>query len=526
MDEITDTVNFSGFDGKDKLRPPMLDIKKQSETKDFIKYKIKTYNKNNNYRGDFMTGVDSFIYCHPDINIKLPKKNYMVNRKKKKYAYVMSIFPNPSNGEVGYLDGCLLAALGLKKQNTNADVICMITPDIKKNIIDKLEIVFDKVIKTPYIAPYDKGHNTIMMDPKLFEKCNYDVNHPFNYVFHKLHIFNPEYFPYEKVCYVDSDLVPLNYYDSLFTLDTPAGWLEYRKKAPFLESHVWDRCDFVKHGELIPKIITDIDKPVGADINAGLLVISPDKNEYEQMIDELTSPIKEWMGKGKYHTGFFDFDLSNPNQSKYIDKSYCYPEQNYLTKRYSGKWHYIEFAFASWSLDPCNSMGIHMAAFNPKPWLSQPAGLQLKISNSETPYKNNIKIPLILDQNQTNKNYENISVSYEIFNEIVLWGYINYPKLSSFLFNNTKIYGPKISFGSNIFKKLSNKKNIEYKTFKKFNVNEDLFNKLSDSQKNIVKLINNYKYYKNKIDKTPHCLTLKKIKKKKKGKITKSKIAK
>ena len=62
-------------------------------------------------------------------------------------------------------------------------------------------------------------------------------------------------------------------------------------------------------------------------------------------------------GERKYHTGFFDFDLSNPNQSKYIDKSYCYPDQNYLTKRYSGKWHYIEFAFASWSLDPCNSMG-------------------------------------------------------------------------------------------------------------------------------------------------------------------------
>ena len=76
-----------------------------------------------------MTGIDSFIYCHPDINIKLPKKNYMVNRKKKKYAYVMSIFPNPIFSlEVGYLDGCLLAALGLKKQNTNADVICMITP--------------------------------------------------------------------------------------------------------------------------------------------------------------------------------------------------------------------------------------------------------------------------------------------------------------------------------------------------------------------------------------------------------------
>ena len=47
---------------------------------------------------------------------------------------------------------------------------------------------------------------------------NYTKEHPYSHVFFKLHIFNPEYFPYEKVCFVDSDLVPLNYYDSLFML--------------------------------------------------------------------------------------------------------------------------------------------------------------------------------------------------------------------------------------------------------------------------------------------------------------------
>ena len=31
------------------------------------------------------------------------------------------------------------------------------------------------------------------------------------------------------------------------------------------------RCDYLEHGKLIPKEITDIDKPTGADVNAGLL---------------------------------------------------------------------------------------------------------------------------------------------------------------------------------------------------------------------------------------------------------------
>ena len=60
--------------------------------------------------------------------------------------------------------------------------------------------------------------------------------------------------------------------------------------------------------------------------------------------------------------------------------------QNYLTKRYSGKWTYIEHAFQSWALDPCNSFGIHMAAFNPKPWFKQPAGIEFNLKEKIIPY--------------------------------------------------------------------------------------------------------------------------------------------
>ena len=411
------------------------------------------------------------------------------------------MFPNPKNGKAAYLDVCILAALGLKRQKTNADVICFITHDISKEDKEKLEVVFDKVIYVPYISPYNMGGKgdlkTIMLDKDLFDNCpNYTKNHPYVHVFFKLHIFNPELFPYEKVCFVDSDLVPLNYYDSLFMLDCPAGFVEYRKKIPYLEAYHWDRCDFLEHGKKIPKPLTDIDKPTGADVNAGLLLVQPDKKEYDTMIKELTSPLNSWMGPDKLHKGFYSFNFDKPNGMEFVENSYCYPEQNYLTKRFSGKWKFIEFAFQSWALDPCNSFGIHMAAFNPKPWFKQPIGTNLKINEKYQPYlqkwdKKNVRIPIALKED-SDESYENISYSYEIFNEVIIWGLVQYQKLSNFFMYDTEIHGTKVSFDRDVFRELSKKDNIQFKLLKDIKKDDPIYSRLSLSQKYITDLINNY----------------------------------
>ena len=342
---------------------------------------------------------------------------------------------------------------------------------------------------------------TIRMDPKIFNNCpNYTKNHPYSHVFFKLHIFNPELFPYEKVCFIDSDLVPLNYYDSLFMLDCPAGFIEYRKKIPYLEAFNWDRCDFLEHGKLIPKELTDIDKPTGADINAGLLLVKPDKKEFDSMIKELTSPLNTWMGPNHKHKGFFTFNFENPDGREFIKNSYCYPEQNYLTKRFSGKWNYIEFAFQSWSRDPCNSFGIHMAAFNPKPWFKQPIGSSISINKKYDPYSENwdikkIRIPIAIKED-TKSSYENISYSYEIFNEVIIWGLTNYPDLQKFFSRDIELHGTKVSFDRDVFKKIS--KNKQFIKLEDIDKGSAIYKRLSISQRTICNLLNNYKKYKKK----------------------------
>ena len=497
----------------DNVRPPILKFNVISETDDYKEYIIETekYSKEKNGENPFINYLNSFIFCDDVMKIKVPKKSYMEKDGKKRFAYAVGMFPNPKDGKAAYLDGCILAALGLRRQKTNADIVCFITHDISKKDKKKLEIVFDRVIYVPYISPYDMGGKgdlkTIMMDPEIFKNCpNYTKQHPYVHVFFKLHIFNPDLFPYEKVCFVDSDLVPLNYYDSLFMLETPAGFLEYRKKIPYLESFNWDRCDFVKHGEIIPKELTDIDKKTGADINAGLLLVKPDKKEYNSMIKEITSPAKEWIGPNKRHKGFYTFDFSKPTGRDFVDSSYCYPEQNYLTKHFSGKWKYIEFAFQSWSRDPCNSFGIHMAAFNPKPWFKQPIGTKISINKKYNPYSEEwndkkVRIPIALKEN-SKFSYENISYSYEIFNEVIIWGLMNYPDLNKFFGKNIEIHGTKVSFDKNVFQKVN--KGKQFEKLENIKSKSSLYKKLSYTQKLIANLINDYDKFKGK-KYTPIC---------------------
>jgi thiol-disulfide isomerase/thioredoxin len=500
--------------GINYVRPPELQFTIKKETNDFIDYEIETLKDAKEQSSDnvYTKNIDSLIYCNDKINIKMPKPEFMKDKNgNSKFAYAFGMFPNPKNGKAAYLDGCILGALGLKRQQTGADVICFITHDISEKDKQKLEIVFDKVMYVPYISPYDMGGEgdlkTIMMDAKIFKNCpNYTKKHPYSHVFFKLHIFNPKLFPYEKVCFVDSDLVPMNFYDSLFMLDTPAGWVEYRKKLPYLESFHWDRCDFLKHGQKIPQIFTDIDTPAGADVNAGLMVVKPDKKEYDQMIKELTSPLKTWMGQDKYHKGFYSFDFDSLSGNKFIKDSYCYPEQNYLTKRYSGKWTYVEFSFQSWTLDPCNSFGIHMAAFNPKPWFKQPAGMKLNIKDKlKDPYATDpyakddqlTDLPKAFVGEELESYYENIAYSYEIFNDLIVWGLIEYRGLKDFFVNEMEIKGPKISFDRDDFKPLS--RDIDSIFIKDIKIGTKEYRKLSISQKYICNLLNEYDKYYDKI---------------------------
>ena len=114
--------------GLDFVRPPMLEMKKKGETKDYKEYEVTTFrtpkDRNSTSKDDqsyiFTSVTDSMIFCNETMKIQIPNKSFMIKDGKKKFAYAFGMFPFPKTGKAAYLDGCILGALGLKRQGTNA----------------------------------------------------------------------------------------------------------------------------------------------------------------------------------------------------------------------------------------------------------------------------------------------------------------------------------------------------------------------------------------------------------------------
>lgn len=318
------------------------------------------------------------------------KLTELKNINKNDYAYAILYFPNYDsnmNKKSDYLLSTLIVGYCLKKMNQNYDltkgklcgtkakVICMTTCDIDEAHKNILLTYYDEVKIVPFIAPSDcMLPDTIKKDKNRFisiqdvSKGNIKNTHGYYKVFTKLNIFNKNLFPYKKVILVDSDLFAMGYFDTLFSLNTPAGWLEHKRQ---IKSHlgvgswIYDRQPYCKHGQTIPNIFTDIENDYAADINASLWVIEPNNNLFNSMINELKTPLHLWFGPNKNHKGFW---LGNT----YFDY-YLLPEQNYLTKKLSGQWKSIDLGFSSWLIDLDDSFGFTFAGFIVKPWKVQSA---------------------------------------------------------------------------------------------------------------------------------------------------------
>ena len=422
------------------------------------------------------------------------------NIEKKDYCYCTLLFPS-YNSVIGkstvknytYLIGILMVAYMLKNyyhnydlmtkntKGTKANVICLVTPDIDEHIIDILKIYYDDVVTIPYIT-WDKQNidEKIVSDPKKFIFIN-DVSnetlkkgHPYTKVMTKLNIFNKKLLPYKKIIFVDADLFPIQYYDSLFSLDCPAGCIEHRRlqdEAYGIDSWKNDRSMFFKHGEKIHHIFTDIENSYASDINASLLIIEPNTETYKKMLMDLT--IGKYYNYNNVHKGCW---LGNS-----FNKSYVLPEQNYMTKYFSGQWHSIDIGFSSWLIDLDVSFGFTFPGFVVKPWGHHSA--YHKISTN----------PHAVFSLINNKKTER-SNGYQIFNKYLIKSVKN-------IFNSKHehvkecIYEllSKINIVMDEFDPWDPEYNIDDKSIKLINFEQKDLYKLSFDQKQILSMLWNYK---------------------------------
>ena len=280
----------------------------------------------------------------------------MPNRVKRedgsaRFAYVTFVMMNDS-----YVPGALLMAYGLRRQWTEADIVCLVTPEITADASEALSILFDRVIEVDTVyVPHKRGHER--RDRQFW----FTRQNAF-----RLGADGDLGTTYEKIVVLDADVLPMRWYDHLFTLDAPSGVMNESKEHCIEEDETgqyivpsnlsidtqwrWhDIYSVCPHGQPIPAEITDrvvSDPRNNTGVSGSCYVWEPSLREFEDILDS----------------------IAKPPTFEYVNDRFDYPDMQYMTMRYSGHWKSVDLRFIGFKGYPGLKalFGTHYAGF--KPW--------------------------------------------------------------------------------------------------------------------------------------------------------------
>ena len=280
----------------------------------------------------------------------VPRRMYHADGTAR-FAFVTLLMLNDS-----YLPGVLMLAHGLRKQRTRADLVCLVSGDITRSARSVLNRLFDRVIEVektfiPYGRTQKRQHTPFVMTRLHALRLGADGDLGCRY---------------EKIALLDADLLPLKNYDHLFTLNTPAGvinehkthLLQYNRRGAYVfppdllrtGKWTWHRHyePICPHGCPIPGRITNrvAHNPANMGIHGAVFVLTPAHREFLAIQD----------------------DLHRPRTCRHIGESYPWPDMQYLTLRWSGRWTCVDLRFCGFRGYPRLSVlfGTHYAGI--KPW--------------------------------------------------------------------------------------------------------------------------------------------------------------
>ena len=251
----------------------------------------------------------------------------------------------------GYLPGLLMVAYRLRKLKTKARIICCHTGDIPKNILDILCTFYDELIAVDYLKVGRKRSGRQAPLPWMFTR------------FRLLGLSG-----IDKLIVLDADMLPINSYDSIFELNSPAGVINESKDKVIgslktnqkIESWEWHQNYglIAPPHFIIPKHITDrplTDPENNMGINGGLMMFSPSPKKLEDFLSwcELNQEIINKMN---------------------------WPDMQSITAYFSGNWVNIDASYLGLhgypNLKSLN--GVHFVG--PKPWQWKSKGFEYRIN--------------------------------------------------------------------------------------------------------------------------------------------------
>lgn len=267
------------------------------------------------------TELEKIIMKCPNEDETYPDPYPILNKDGScKYAYVTLVMLGDA-----YISAAIVLAHSIRSSGSLVDLVVLVTPDVSDDGKQILGTYYTHVIEISYV-PVANWRTKKQHHRKYLEL-----------VFTKFHIF--DLVQYDKILLIDADAIVLKYPDHLFSLDAPAGCflenkdyiISYDKDGNYIPPKdgemEWYKkyCDCCGHGKKIPKEMTDRLKKQfnNSGIGGGLMLLKPKKGELESIIK----------------------DVSSGYMKHLVENKLIWPEQQYLTLRYSGKWTNINPRF-------------------------------------------------------------------------------------------------------------------------------------------------------------------------------------
>lgn len=234
--------------------------------------------------------------------------------------------------DLAYVSAAAVLASSLKRLGTKGECICMVTCDVPKSARQLLSRVFDRVEEVPYL-------NTLALQ-KYSERFDNMYNYWLDKSFTKCAMF--ALVEYEKIIFLDADMLPLENPDALFDCPAPAG----------ICSSVKDPSENARlHGMPLPRLLIDESLKNGQGhygVRGCLLIMKPNMETYSKLRNKVESATQ--YGSLESMVG---------------------PDEYLITKHFSGQWHHVhaKYGWVSWAdtadlgTDPCF---LHFVS--QKPW--------------------------------------------------------------------------------------------------------------------------------------------------------------
>lgn len=255
--------------------------------------------------------------------------------KRRKYAYCTFLIESDR-----YLPGILTFAYALKKQQIDAELICIVTQEIPIECTYNISRLYDYVfcVKQTKVKNQNKGKRSDR--EKLFVR------------FAILDVIQKKHMHFDKIIICDSDILPLRNFWELCHYPSPSGILNEKKEnvIGFNKENQWIWYDVYKNippKTPIPKEVTDRvrNDKTNLGVNSAIYVFEKNTISYHEIAN----------------------DLKNPKVMAMISE-FAWPDMQYMTYKLSGQWHNLDIKYASFNSFPNlhSIFGTHYAGM--KPW--------------------------------------------------------------------------------------------------------------------------------------------------------------